>query len=469
MDVHFNFLTGVLPDLSALTGLTYFSAANNDLTGSIPQSWNKLHQLTTLGLAHNRLTGSISVANNTYMPEMEVLYVRNNSLNGSVPLFSKKVAVLDLDQNQFTDLTDEFIKHGAGMVALSHNGSGCGIDWPVQPFATACFAQNPWGYERANKTAGSFVPKDNSSMCDTSKDWLQMQEAHAFGFRCPCRGASKLLPYEECMAWQQFAEDTLGHRQINPDNSSWATFEKYCSHTDTFLDPCGCHFIKNDDDDYGGGWPDYDDDAYGIRCINQPPTHNVVHKITTDIAIWGALPEFAPSNNTRQIVVSGTLPRDFAKLSHLRRLNLGGNPQLTGTVVAQLQGLNHLQQLQLYNTGLTGTISSGIGDLPGLKFLDLGCNHLTGTIPPEMAKITNLRYLKLGGNALSGRVPSLNYLNMRMGCCLSWPANAVRIKGCKDRSNFGDGSIINTTCEHCQVGNWGCDPKGGNWNPGQSC
>jgi hypothetical protein len=57
--VDFNFFTGPLPSFASAESLAYISVTNNKLTGTVPASWKALSKLETLGLAYNKLSGSI--------------------------------------------------------------------------------------------------------------------------------------------------------------------------------------------------------------------------------------------------------------------------------------------------------------------------------------------------------------------------------------------------------------------------
>ena len=87
VDVHYNEFHGTLPSLSkSKDTLTYFSAAVNQLTGTIPQAWMQLSKLDTAGLAYNRLHGTIDwLFTNEHFPGLKVLYIRNNNFSGAFP------------------------------------------------------------------------------------------------------------------------------------------------------------------------------------------------------------------------------------------------------------------------------------------------------------------------------------------------------------------------------------------------
>jgi hypothetical protein len=144
LDIHFNHFSGPLPDLTKCKStLHYVSVANNQLSGTIPESWNQLTKLDTIGLAFNKHHGSFGVVR--HMPFLKVVYARNNKfntfgtkVNGTGPLLGNEVVVLDLDRNEFN--CKELGKIPTTLPALKSAG-GCTSDWPSQNPNTCCIAQ----------------------------------------------------------------------------------------------------------------------------------------------------------------------------------------------------------------------------------------------------------------------------------------------------------------------------------------
>ena len=64
-----------------------------------------------------------------------------------------------------------------------------------------------------------------------------------------------------------------------------------------------------------------------------------------------------------------------------------------------------MRDIILDNLGLTGSIPKAFAGLERLRRLDLDGNDLTGGIPPELGDLSNLVYLYLFGNDLSGEIP----------------------------------------------------------------
>lgn len=128
----------------------------------------------------------------------------------------------------------------------------------------------------------------------------------------------------------------------------------------------------------------------------------------------------------RGLGLTGTIPRDLAKMWMLRRLNLSGNEltgnfplrmpsklttlaasgnKLTGTIPTIFTKLVHLQYLNLAKNHLSGTIPEKLGKLTKLEMLNLFENAFTGTLPATLGKLTNLRVGGLGQNHLTGTLP----------------------------------------------------------------
>lgn len=125
-----NGLAGTLPvEMFMLSNLYEFTLANNLMTGSLPQLFDKFKELDTLVIPFNQFGGTfphqiweypdmvyLDVAYNgfsgkvpddidTRMPNLEVMFLENNALSGSIPESMGnlvKMHRLHLDDNKFT-------------------------------------------------------------------------------------------------------------------------------------------------------------------------------------------------------------------------------------------------------------------------------------------------------------------------------------------------------------------------------
>ncbi|KAK4354638.1 hypothetical protein RND71_026832 [Anisodus tanguticus] len=128
-------------------------------------------------------------------------------------------------------------------------------------------------------------------------------------------------------------------------------------------------------------------------------------------------------------LLNGSIPKQLASLVSLQQFRIGGNPQLTGEIPAELGLLTNLTTFGVAATGLSGVIPHTFGDLiylqtlaiydtevfgpiprelgmcSELRNLYLHMNKLTGPIPPQLGKLQKLTSLLLWGNFLTGPVP----------------------------------------------------------------
>ena len=103
--------------------------------------------------------------------------------------------------------------------------------------------------------------------------------------------------------------------------------------------------------------------------------------------------------------LSGSIPSELGRLSHLQKLSIGGN-RLSGTIPAAIGRLTHLKELVLSNNQLSGRLPTELSRLLRLERLSLSHNRLSGSIPAELSRLTNLKELVLSSNQLSGRLPT---------------------------------------------------------------
>ena len=100
----------------------------------------------------------------------------------------------------------------------------------------------------------------------------------------------------------------------------------------------------------------------------------------------------------------GPIPRELGDLSNLQTLILGVN-SLADAIPPELGNLANLSTLRLNHNTLTGAIPPQLGNLANLRTLWLNHNTLTGPIPPQLGNLANLTWLSLSTNSLTGPIP----------------------------------------------------------------
>ena len=101
---------------------------------------------------------------------------------------------------------------------------------------------------------------------------------------------------------------------------------------------------------------------------------------------------------------SGSIPWELGRLAKLTALRLDGN-EFSGRIPRQLGRLSGLEDLHLSSNRLTGPVPGEIGALTNLTRLNLGRNELSGSVPAALSRMTALRTLDLSFNRFTGSVP----------------------------------------------------------------
>ena len=102
--------------------------------------------------------------------------------------------------------------------------------------------------------------------------------------------------------------------------------------------------------------------------------------------------------------LSGYIPEEIGKLSHLEYLLMYRNSTISGTIPKSIGDLSSLISLYIAGTELTGTIPEEIGQLTQLESLLLQTNQLEGELPASISNLVNLDYVTLSSNRLEGHI-----------------------------------------------------------------
>ncbi|KAF3434857.1 hypothetical protein FNV43_RR21944 [Rhamnella rubrinervis] len=105
------------------------------------------------------------------------------------------------------------------------------------------------------------------------------------------------------------------------------------------------------------------------------------------------------------VVTKGREAEYSSALNLVAAMDLSSN-NLSGEIPTEITRLLHLQTLNLSGNHLTGKLSPEIGDMKWLESLDLSRNQLSGEIPPSISSLTFLSHLNLSYNNFSGRIPT---------------------------------------------------------------
>ncbi|KAL3632271.1 hypothetical protein CASFOL_025255 [Castilleja foliolosa] len=102
--------------------------------------------------------------------------------------------------------------------------------------------------------------------------------------------------------------------------------------------------------------------------------------------------------------LTGNVPPEFAKLRHLKHLDLSRNC-LNGSIPLQLAKME-LVELSFMGNRLSGPFPMAITQITTLVSLSLEGNHFSGPIPADIGRLINLQKLVLSSNAFTGVLPA---------------------------------------------------------------
>ncbi|MDM8566668.1 leucine-rich repeat domain-containing protein [Candidatus Halobeggiatoa sp. HSG11] len=394
-----NNLTGDIPNLSGLNNLRNLYLEYNDLTGTIPAQLGNLLNLEMLELDYNQLTGTIppELGNLTKLIELEL---NNNNLTGGIPDLSllTDLQVLRLRDNQLTgSILEVSTLTSLTELSLQDNQLTGGIPdlSPLGSLTTLGLSNNSLCKYPSVAYGGWNAQIDGDGYTNCS-------------FDCTIQGQ---IPRTQCEALVSLYDSTNGAGWSDAGTNNWLGNNTPCSWTGV---TCS-----------GGA----SGNVITIARVSSnligtiPNLSDLVSLLTLYLSgnqLTGTIPDLSVLTNLIELYLSsnqltGTIP-DLSALVNLTKLSFSDNP-LTGSI-PDLSALTNLQELYLYSNQLTGTIPD-LSALVSLQELYLWNNQLTGNIP-DLSTLTNLIELSLSRNQLTGTIPDLSALTSLDGLLLGY-------------------------------------------------
>ncbi|CAN6341633.1 unnamed protein product [Urochloa humidicola] len=236
-------LQGAIPDLSSIRQLGYLDISWNQLTGSIPT--NKLaSNITTIDLSHNMLDGTIP-PNFSGLPNLQILSLEDNNLNGSVPstiwsdinLTGNRSLVLDFQNNSLKTIPSTFDPPPNVTVMLYGN--------PVCRNTNGALMTNlcqPMSVNQQTSKNGQ-VSTFSCQPCPTDKNYEYNPSSPipcfcavplGVGLRLKSPGITDFRPYEEAFDINLSSLLQLFLYQINIENYIWEVGPRLSMHMKLF-------------------------------------------------------------------------------------------------------------------------------------------------------------------------------------------------------------------------------------------
>ncbi|KAF2939641.1 hypothetical protein DAI22_03g210900 [Oryza sativa Japonica Group] len=357
LDLSYNSFSGPLPPVNNLQQLQTLYLNNNNLDGTIPDSFTNSSSLAYVDLSSNFLGGEIP-RNISLLSKLVGLTLSSNSLTGTIP----------------TTLSEINSLQGLQVAQNKLEGSIPDGVWQLPNIVELMLGQN--------RLSGR-IPQIFPNMPNITSLGLELNMLH--GTLPPNMGDA--LP-------------SLVNLTLN-DN-------KFEGHIPASLGKAS--MIQTMDlsrNNFAGRIPSSLGKLSELAYVNLQQNNLEAR----DSESWEFLQALRNCRSLQKLILSsnqlqGVLPDSVGDLSeNLQYLLLGGN-KLSGIVPSSIGNLQGLTWLGLEINEFTGPIEEWVGKLTNLQSLNLGRNSFIGKIPPSIGKLTNLTKLTLGHNEFSGLIPS---------------------------------------------------------------
>uniref|UniRef100_A0A2C9UFI9 Leucine-rich repeat-containing N-terminal plant-type domain-containing protein n=1 Tax=Manihot esculenta TaxID=3983 RepID=A0A2C9UFI9_MANES len=337
LDVSNNFLSGHIPQTLSDDGMPLMESlflSNNQLSGSIPVYLCKMQDLNFLGLANNQLSGRLP---GCWQKQQGLLVIdlANNNFSGPVPgsLGSlQQLVSLHLENNNLQGEIPLSLKNLANLRALDLSKNSLSSSVP------AWIGGNLSSLRMLNLHSNMIHGEIPLQLCNLVS--LRLLDLG----RNKMTGPIPRAPIPRC-----FGSFTAMISNENKSNT-WS--------------------------------------QYGYVYTNYPHLAYDDHTLA---------------------YIKGTGLEYTKTLQFLFSIDLSGN-NFTGKIPKELMSLTNLQNLNQSENNLEGHIPFNIGNMKLLESLDLSRNQLSGSIPPSISNLNFLSHLNLSFNNLSGHIPSGNQI-----------------------------------------------------------
>ncbi|CAL8998149.1 unnamed protein product [Prunus brigantina] len=388
--------------LQSQTQLESLSMPNTRISGTIPTwFWNFSSQLKYIDLSENKLYGE--VPHIFLSSPFLVICLGSNQFNGSLPLVSSRVGLLDLSNSSFSGTLFHFFCNNnsepKALESLHLDNNRLSGKIPD------CF-RNWKNLEVVNLESNNLIGNIPRSLGYLpSLQYLHLRNNHLHGELPPylkkCTHLTILdLSYNKFLGkipmWIETSLSNLAVLSLRSNQFHGHIPYKLCDLTylqildlahnnlSGRIPRCLYNFTAMttfSEDTHSDFDPVIVGNGYGLEQIENA---NVVTK-GREVKYGSSLLSLAISLDLSDNIISGEIPEELTSLIYLQSVNLSNNL-------------------------LSGRIPPNIGDMRWLESLDLSMNQLCGQIAPSMSSLTFLSVLNLSYNNLTGEIPKSTQL-----------------------------------------------------------
>nr|XP_023928105.1 receptor-like protein 9DC3 [Quercus suber] len=394
------------PDfLKSQDELEFLVLSHNKITGLIPKwMWNSSkNTLWNLDLSDNFLTGFHQLPVNLPWTNLQYLDLRNNKLQGSLPIPSPSICSYSVSNNTLTGEIPQMICNLSSLISLDlsyNNLSGMLPD---------CLGNLSFSLSILNLRRNNFhgsIPQickkgSKLKMIDFSQNQLQGWIPRSL---VNCTMLETLI---------------LEHNQINDSFPSWLGV----------LPELGVLILRYNQLQGEIGKPENNFVFPNLHIVDFSH-NNITGKLPFEyFRIWKAMQiisehrqMYMQANTSfsvpgykweNQYAYSMTFTNRGIEIAYEKipyifiAMDLSSN-KFEGEIPELMGNLKGIQLLNLSNNLLTGSIPSSVEKLTALEALDLSQNKLSGEIPPQLTQLTFLAFFNVSNNHLTGPIPHGN-------------------------------------------------------------
>ncbi|XP_020233062.2 receptor-like protein EIX2 [Cajanus cajan] len=353
LDLSYNQITGMLPNLSTFRSLRMLDLSINQFTGEIPQSIGFLNELVSLRLGGNHFEGDINELHVTNMSKLVLLDLTDSSL--SVKFDTTWVPPFQL------------FRLGLGSCKLGPR------------FPNWLHTQRYlWYVDISDAGIDDFVP-----------EWFWSKLQHIIGLNMSCNSLKGTIPNLPIKLTNDYNAISLGSNQLEGEIPTFLT------------QASALDLSKNKISDLNS-----------FLCTKSATTAMLTLDLSNN-QITGQLPNcWKHLKNSLELLdlsnnkLSGKIPKSIGTLVNLQALVLRNN-SLTGGLPFTLKNCTDLVMLDVSENFLFGPIPLWIGEnLQELIILSLRVNRFFRSVPANLCYLRQIHFLDLSRNNLSGGIPT---------------------------------------------------------------
>ncbi|XP_047958002.1 putative receptor-like protein kinase At3g47110 isoform X4 [Salvia hispanica] len=366
----------VAPHLGNLSFLRYLDISSNSFTGTLPFELSKLRRLKVMNVGANSFTGEIPTWLGI-LPQLEELYLYNNTFLGWLPNDMcnnmPNIKILSLSYNRLEGHIPSNIWKCRPLEILSLSFNNFSGNIPREIGRLRMLTYLYLGYNNGFREG---VPPEIGNLSRLER--VNIDDASLTG------DIPSSIFNMSSLTFLSFSDNSL--------SGSISTFHNLPMLEKLYLD----------NNKFTGWLP-------SIMCNNNSSIREVY---LSENQLEGNIPPNMLTCKHLQLLdfsqnnLSGNIPRSIGNTSMLRDLYLAFN-YFTGEIPQEIGTLSMLEVFTVFSNSLYGSIPSSIFNISTLMIFEISYNDFSGTLPSDLGNsLVNLKRLILAYNNLSGPIPT---------------------------------------------------------------